>query len=86
MPDAAPHGNCAAAAAAAAAADQLPKGSTCGCGLVNGELPAAAAATRVSRRSGGVYRRAEPVVEAVAVAGGRSSGKAVVGIGNYVVK
>ena len=36
-PDAAPLANC-------AAADQLPKASACGCRLVSGELPAAAAA------------------------------------------
>ena len=61
--------NC--AAAAAAAADQLPKGSACGCRLVSGELPAAAALGNVSEFD----RRAEAAVEAVA--GG--SGRAVVG-------
>ena len=63
--------NC--AAAAAAAADQLPKGSACGCRLVSGELSAAEAAAlgNVSEFD----RRAEAAVEAVA--GG--SGRAVVG-------
>ena len=71
-PDASPPANC--AAAADAAADQLPKGSACGCRLVSGELPAAAALGNGSE----LDRRAEAAVEmeAVAVAGG--SGRAVV--------
>ena len=71
-PDAAPPANC---AAAAAAGDQLPKASACGCRLVSGELPAAAAAALGNGSE--LHRRAEAAVEAVAVAGG--SGRAVVG-------
>ena len=68
-----PPANC--AAAAVAAADQLPKGSACGCRLVSGELPAAAAAALGNGSE--LDRRAEAAVEAVAVAG--SSGWTVVG-------
>ena len=70
-PDAAPPVNC--AAVAVAAADQLPKGSACGCRLLRGELPAAAALGNGSE----LNIRAEAAVEAVAVAG--NSGRAVVG-------
>ena len=69
-PDAGSLANC--AAAAAAAADQLLKGSACGCRLVSGELPAAVALGKGSE----LDRRAEAAVEAVAVAEG--SGRSVV--------
>ena len=77
-PDAAPPSNC--AAAAAAAADQLPKGSACGCRLMSGELPAAAAlgdGSELDRRAEAAVEVEAVELEAVAVAGG--SGRAVVG-------